>query len=311
MADRARPRQVAEPLYNIKAVVQKTGVPADTMRAWERRYGIPHPRRTGTGRRLYSERDIEAIRWLRDRTAAGVTISQAIEQLRGLGEQPFGAPAAEREPGPRHFGALARELLEALLAFDRQAADAVIEEAFALYAVEDVCLRLFSRVLVEVGERWQRREATVAQEHFASHVIHRRLTALLHTYTPPAPRGVIVAACAPPELPELGPLILAVFLVRRGWRVVYLGATVPLPDPRQTGARLRPAPVCLSAMNSRTIHTLREAAEAIAQVPPPLPLVAFGGAHFNSEPALRETVPGHYLGADAQEAVEQVERLLA
>ena len=309
--DGARSRQAAEPLYNIKAVVQRTGVPADTMRAWERRYGVPRPRRTGTGRRLYSERDIEAIRWLRDRTAAGVTISQAIEQLRGLGEQPFGAPAPEREPGPRHFGALTRELLDALLAFDRPSADGVIEEAFTLYAVEDVCLRLLSPVLVEIGERWRRREATVAQEHFASHVVQRRLTGLLHAYNPAVARGTIVAACAPEELHELGLLILAVFLVRRGWRVVYLGANVPIADLLQTIERLAPDLVCLSAMNLRTTQTLREAAEAIARLPEPHPPVAFGGAHFNLEPALRELVPGRYLGADAREAAEQVERLLA
>ncbi len=307
----ARPRQAADPLYNIKAVVQRTGVPADTMRAWERRYGVPRPRRTGTGRRLYSERDIEAIRWLRDRTAAGVTISQAIEQLRSIGDEPLVVTVPERDPGPRHFGALTQELLDALLAFDRQTADGVIEEAFTLYSVEDVCLRLLSPVLVEIGERWQRREATVAQEHFASHVIQRRLTGLLHAYNPTVARGLIVAACAPDELHELGLQILAVFLVRRGWRVVYLGANVPIVDLLQTIARLAPDLVCLSAMNLRTTQTLREAAEAVAHLPEPRPPVAFGGAHFNAEPALRERVPGHYLGADAEQAAEQVERLLA
>ncbi|NJL05538.1 MAG: MerR family transcriptional regulator, partial [Chloroflexaceae bacterium] len=66
------------PIYNTKAVSQETGVPADTFRAWERRYGVPRPHRTEGGHRLYSERDIAVIRWLRDRTAEGMTISQAV-----------------------------------------------------------------------------------------------------------------------------------------------------------------------------------------------------------------------------------------
>src|SRR3712207_5260618 len=71
----------AEPRYNTKVVVRETGVPADTFRAWERRYQVPVPHRTATGQRLYSERDIVIIRWLRDRTLEGMTISQAVRLL--------------------------------------------------------------------------------------------------------------------------------------------------------------------------------------------------------------------------------------
>src|SRR3954471_24902424 len=66
------------PVFNTKAVAYETGVPADTFRAWERRYGMPRPQRTAGGHRLYSERDIAIIRWLRDRTDAGVNISYAV-----------------------------------------------------------------------------------------------------------------------------------------------------------------------------------------------------------------------------------------
>src|SRR3712207_3544429 len=76
----------SEPRYNTKAVVRETGVPADTFRAWERRYGVPIPHRTATGQRLYSERDIAIIRWLRDRTAEGLTISQAVRLFEGAQE---------------------------------------------------------------------------------------------------------------------------------------------------------------------------------------------------------------------------------
>src|ERR1700730_6892807 len=70
------------PLYNTAAVVQRTGVPGTAFRAWERRYGYPKPRRNEGGRRLYSEHDIQAIRWLSDQTTHGVAISRAVEMLR-------------------------------------------------------------------------------------------------------------------------------------------------------------------------------------------------------------------------------------
>lgn len=310
MAERGRGYLDTEPLYNIKVVVQKTGIPADTVRAWERRYGVPQPRRTETGRRLYSEHDITAIRWLRERTAQGMTISQAIRQLRSLSDAAFAQTTVPEERGPRDPSALAAALLTALLAFDEGAANLAVGEAFALYRIEAVCLRIFSPVLVEIGERWQRTEATVAQEHFASHFIQRRLTALLQAYTPASGRGRIVTACAPDELHELGILMLSVFLVRRAWQVIYLGANVPIADLVQTAVRLQPALLCLSATNSRTAHTLVAAIGAINQLPAPRPLVAFGGGPFNGDEALRAAVPGSFLGNDAAEGAAQIEQLL-
>src|SRR5262252_6287899 len=72
------------PLFNTKAVVHQTGVPAPTLRAWERRYGILSPRRGENDYRLYSERDIMMVLWLRERVESGMTISQAIALLRSL-----------------------------------------------------------------------------------------------------------------------------------------------------------------------------------------------------------------------------------
>lgn len=310
MAEPPRARYATEPLYNIKAVVQRTGIPADTVRAWERRYSVPLPWRTSTGRRLYSEHDIATIRWLRERTNAGMTISQAIQQLRSLGDEALAATPLEVDGGPRSLDVLAGEVLHALLRFDRQGADAAVEEAYALYRVEDVCLRLFSPVLVGIGARWRRHEATVAQEHFASHFIQRRLDVLLQAYAPAAGRGPILTACAPDELHELGILMLSVFLVRRAWQVVYLGANVPIADLVQTVARLHPALVCLSATDGHTARTLMAAANAVAQLPGARPTVAFGGDPFNADPALRARVNGHYLGADAREALDQIEQLI-
>lgn len=75
------------PLYNTKAVVQQTGVPAPTLRAWERRYTILSPERANNDYRLYSERDIVMIRWLKEHVNSGMSISQAIALLRHMNEQ--------------------------------------------------------------------------------------------------------------------------------------------------------------------------------------------------------------------------------
>ncbi|MEM7536390.1 MAG: MerR family transcriptional regulator [Chloroflexota bacterium] len=72
------------PTYNLKAVVQETGLKADTLRAWERRYNLPSPQRTPSGHRLYSDRDIEILKWLVLRQEEGLSISRAVALWRRL-----------------------------------------------------------------------------------------------------------------------------------------------------------------------------------------------------------------------------------
>ena len=67
------------PAFNLKVVLQETGIAADTLRAWERRYGIPMPQRTAGGHRLYSQYDIETIKWLMGRQSEGLSISRAVD----------------------------------------------------------------------------------------------------------------------------------------------------------------------------------------------------------------------------------------
>src|SRR3954470_15686551 len=101
------------PVFNTKAVARETSVPADTFRAWERRYGMPRPQRTAGGHRLYSERDIAIIRWLRDRTDEGVNISHAVLLLTNtLDESTAGLPAAN--DAARAIGQLIDEVVQAL-----------------------------------------------------------------------------------------------------------------------------------------------------------------------------------------------------
>src|SRR5450759_5329798 len=75
------------PLYNTKAVAQQTGIADPTLRAWERRYMILSPERADNDYRLYTERDIAIIRWLKDHVDAGMSISQAIALFRHLAEE--------------------------------------------------------------------------------------------------------------------------------------------------------------------------------------------------------------------------------
>lgn len=294
------------PVYNTQAVVQHTGVPAPTFRAWERRYGVPRPARLPGGQRLYSEQDVALIRWLHDRTAEGMTISRALRLLEARRAEPPPQPPI----APRSFAQLQGELLERLLAFDTPGAERVIGEAFALYPVEQVCLQLLEPALVEIGDHWHQGIVSVATEHFASNLIRRKLFALLQVYDSPGRGRPVLLGCAAEELHEIGLLLVALFLSRRGWPVVYLGAAVPPGALRDAVRRLQPRLVVLSASSDETAHTLGEAATLLAALPEPRPLLGYGGRAFAQHGASSAPPAGTYLGPDARTAAEQIDALL-
>ncbi len=294
------------PLYNTKAVAQETGVPADTFRAWERRYGVPRPHRTEGGHRLYSERDIATIRWLRDRTAEGLTISQAIALMANGNEVNLSWLDTAVDTEPHSWERLITQFVASLTDYDERRAEKVIGEAFALYPLDEVFFKLVEPAMVEVGELWHQGKISVTAEHFATQFVRRKLSSILNAYMISEGRGLLVVGCAPSELHDLGSLLLAVLLVRHGWQVVYLGAQVPLKDLIDTVQRLQPDMVCMSASTIETAIELVDIGRVITHLPPPTPHFAFGGRAFNINNALVDKVPGIFLGNTARGAIDAI-----
>ena len=301
-----------EPVYNVKAVVRQTGVSADTLRAWERRYGVPSPPRTESGYRLYSERDVAIVRWLKAKTEGGMNIAQAVRLLQSLSAQaPDGPPLAE-EVSPTSYVRLCEAFIAAATAFDEARADRILNEAFALLSIEDVCLNLIQPILVRLGERWHAGEINISVEHFATSLLRRRLSALM-TVMPPASRaGRIVSACAPGEYHELGLLIISLFLRRRGYEVIYLGQNIGLVRLREMLEKVQPDLILLSASQLIAAANLRDLIEVIQPYAAQHSVrIVFGGRIFDNVPALRQHMPAVYVGEDAWSAAEHIAHLLS
>jgi DNA-binding transcriptional MerR regulator len=308
------------PTFNLKAVLQETGLKPDTLRAWERRYGLPQPERSQGGHRLYSQRDIDSIKWLMARQQEGLSISRAVDlwvSLEAEGQDPpqmaeFVTPeavsAAVSLPEGEALAELRRGWTSACLAYDERKAEQFLTQAFALYPVEVVCLELLQKGLLDVGAGWYRGEVTVHQEHFASELAMRRLEALL-AGTPPSTRPErILIGCPPQEEHTFSPLLLALFLRRRSWDVVYLGANVPVGRLESAITSTKPRLVILPAQQLHTAASLLDAARFLHELQVPL---AYGGLVFNLVPALRDRIPGYFLGERLDEATGVVEQVMS
>lgn len=311
------------PTFNLKAVVTETGLKPDTLRAWERRYGLPDPDRTSGGHRLYSRRDIEMLKWLIARQDEGLSISRAIKLWRRIeagGQDPLTDERYVTTPQPvdmspavppistgNNVGEFRKAWIKACMDFDERQADNILSQAFAILPIETVCYEILQKGLQEVGIGWYEGNITVQQEHFTSALAVRRLETLVSSTPPPTRKGRILAACPPEERHTFGLLLATLFLRRHGWDVVYLGANVPLDRLSSTIASTKPHLVILSAQTLYTASTLLPMSlllqrEQITS--------AYGGGVFNILPAIRERMPGYFLGERIEGLTAVVEQLL-
>jgi MerR family transcriptional regulator, light-induced transcriptional regulator len=298
------------PVYTIKTVVQETGIAPATLRAWERRYGVLSPGRSDGGYRLYSERDIQTLRWLKNQVDAGVSISRAVALLEirhQAGEEPeleLGRSGVHAAPeNARGAGTIVEELTEALVAFQEPQAENILGEAFALYPVDVVAEEVITPTLVEIGERWHRGEASIVQEHFATAFLRRRLTALFHAYPQPLAGPLAITGSAPSEWHDVGILLVSMALRRHGWRVLYLGQNVPADHLLREVRKLKPDIVCLSAATRDSARALDEVYTQINELPEPKPRLVFGGRAFIAHPELTGRYNGAHVASSAREFV--------
>lgn len=302
------------PRYPIRAVSARTGVLPGTLRAWERRYQLLKPGRTAGKYRLYSERDVAIVRWVKGRLDAGVAIRAAsadVDAMRRSGRWPSIPPAPPGPMGGRTEAPMdegGRRLFAALVALNEARAADVLRSAHAEMEPEAVCLRILQPCLVAIGAAWHRGEIRIATEHFASQFLRGHLMALFQAMPIRRRAPRIVVGCAPRELHDIGALMLALFLRRAGYHVEFLGADVHLADLVEYARTSRPDLVCLSANSEATalaLGSLKDMLDALS----PAPRFGYGGAAFGQNPALRARVPGEYLGDDPVQALARVRDL--
>jgi DNA-binding transcriptional MerR regulator len=309
------------PTFNLKVVLQETRIPADTLRAWERRYGLPQPQRTAGGHRLYSQYDIETIKWLLERQGEGLSISRAVDlwnEHNTSGVDPLegfaasGLPTTLKVPAiyvPPNttLDSMRAKWIAACMKFSESSSEQVLNQAFSIFPVEAVCTEILQKGMVEIGSLWYENKASVQQEHFASGLATRRLDALLSASPAPSRNQTIIVGCPPNEWHTFTPLLLSLLLRRRGLSVIYLGANVPAQDFAETVKSVHGKLIVLVAQTLITAATLQTTAQVLADFQN---LIGYGGRIFNLLPNLTQRIPGFHLGNSIPSSLDVIETLL-
>jgi methanogenic corrinoid protein MtbC1 len=258
------PGPTERPGYSIAAVSKLTGVSCHALRAWERRYGFPIPRRAESGHRRYDTEQVQAIRLVARHLQQGHPIGAIVAQLLGGRLEPAGpGPAAERLAEP--LG----ELVDRLMGADLFGAEAVYARLACAWPPQARATEILGPALTEIGERWFRGECSVCQEHCASQFLRAKLHVLLEEArrSNPRPRRTAVLGTVQGDRHEGGILIVALLLELAGWRALTLGVDLPVRDFRDALDRWRPDALGLSFVLSRNINKRFEELARIRDVP--------------------------------------------
>jgi MerR family transcriptional regulator, light-induced transcriptional regulator len=244
---------VAESRFRIGELSRRSGVSPDLLRAWERRYGLLNPTRSSGGLRLYSDDDLSRVLAMQEHLAAGLAAAEA-------------ASAAATRPSLQgnvvDTAHVRAELDAALLDFDDARAHAAFDALVAGFSLDTTLGDVVLPYLHDLGERWERGEISVAQEHFASSLLRGRLLGLARGWGQGLGPTALLA-CVPGEQHDLGLIAFGLALRARGWRVLYLGPDTPLDSLADAARSARPEIVVVSAVDPRKLAAVRDGLVAL------------------------------------------------
>lgn len=257
---------------SVKLAAQMTGLSSHTLRAWERRYAVIEPRRTESGRRVYSWEEVEKLKLLSQLVTRGHSIGTLVSMTQGELERfarqgppqtpPPIPPEEERLTSPDALIAAVRNLdFEEL---DRQVFRARIRTPVPRFVLEVV-----SPLMAEIGARTGSGALDIAQEHMLSAVLRNHLGDLLTQVQKAAGRSssrrnglpCLVFSTAEGNLHEFGILLAAILAGCRDFPCRYIGPNMPAENLAKASAVMGADIVVLGSVpgdSKRLVTPLRE-----------------------------------------------------
>lgn len=271
--------------HPILVVAKRTGLSADVLRAWEKRYGVVDPARSGGGRRLYSDDDIDYLRLLKRATAAGRNVGRVAglgrAELEALVREDEAAAAShpvEASGGSGETGWAVDRAMAAILALDGPALDAVLRRAM----LETDALRFLDAVvvplLIGIGEQWRHGDVSPAHEHLASSVLRGVLGAFTGTFVPRPDAPRFLSATPQGQRHEFGAMLAAASAAAVGWRITYVGGDLPAGAIAAAARQTEAAVVALSLVHPDNDPDLPNELRALRATLAPDVVLVVGGA---------------------------------
>jgi MerR family transcriptional regulator, light-induced transcriptional regulator len=260
MASRPSSRRV----WSMSAVTQKTGIGQHTLRAWERRFGFPRPRRLPSGHRRYTEEQIDRLELVARALARGHRAGDVVPLPRASLEALLGQLESTAETTRRWEDAI----LARARAFDREGIARDLAQACAREGVQTFLGERVAPLLTAIGAAWTEGALATRHEHFLSEILEDTL----RTLRGPLERGTAgrpaVLVTLPGEAHSLGMQMAALVVAAAGRRPCVLGAQTPVDEVIAAAGALDAAAAGVSVSpHSASKATSRALAELRAGLP--------------------------------------------
>ena len=294
-------------LYPIRTVSELTGVNAITLRSWENRYGLIEPVRKASGHRLYTQEHIDLVNRivnLLDRNMRIGQVKSYLENESGNRDLADTSPRDESDVWQRLFSGM----LTAVTRFDEEGLEAVYNEALSSYPIKDVTRNLISPLLVELGRRWSLGIGTVAEEHFFGFYLRNKLGARFHHRSRNHRGPKLLMACMPGERHEVGLLLLALASNELGYRLVILGADMPLEELATAAEKTESQAIVLSGLLELPTSVLKRELPALVAASK-VPVLMGGRASVRALDALKR-IGIEPLGSDADTGLKKLQTVV-
>ena len=236
------------PRLSIGALARATGIPVETLRTWESRYGFPVPERKPSGHRVYPLDAVPRLRRVAEALALGHRAGQVVgaseealdQLLDGTASSPagpsVGIPPAEDLPG----------LLRLVAAFDADRLTRTLLGDWGRMTPIEFLEERIAPLVVAVGDGWESGDLEIRHEHFLSERVGDLLRSLRLPFEERASGPLVVFGTLPGEAHGLGLQMAALLLASAGCRILYLGPEVPPPQLASLATDLGARAVALS-----------------------------------------------------------------
>jgi len=311
-------RQIkADSRHPIQVVSNRTGLSADVIRAWERRYDAVRPSRSGTRRRLYSDEDVERLLLLHRVTRSGRRIGDVagltLDELAALVDEDrrAGADRPATSKGRDLAAEAERHLhraLEAVRSLDPRTLAGQLERATTELDLETALEGVLTPLLQRVGDAWLRGTLSIVHEHMTTSVVRSLLDSLLPSVGAPTSAPRLIATTPGGQYHELGALMTTVVAAVEGWRAVYLGSDLPADEIASAADGLDARVVALSIVYPDADGTLAPQLRRLGKRLGPRTSLVVGGRAASDHRALLDAI-GARLCPDFQSFRSELRRL--
>jgi len=255
---RPAPPTAATAYVSIGGLSRATGVPIETLRTWELRYGFPESVRKPSGHRQFVVAHIERVRRIAGALERGLRAGEVVPASDAVLEALLATVPVKPVARAQALPFDARAFVAQIRRFD---ADRLMRSLHSDLAQQDPLAYIETRIapcLEVMGTAWEKGEIDIAHEHFASERLSDVLRGARLRFEETARGALVALATLPGEPHGLGLQMAALVLAARGLRVLSLGTEVPIPEIAALAVKTEASAVGLSVSASSAGHAPTE-----------------------------------------------------